>query len=334
MSYSTEDLLSKVDLGNTFGAFFIGAALAAILFGLTNVQAFIYLQTHRETDIVSYKLVVFWLWILDALHLALLVHCTYHYLVNNYNNFSALTEIVWSFKLQVLVNVLIIPIVHLSYVHRIWILSKGRTRVLPAIAFGILVVLCSGVAIPVVWAMYKCHSFRDLIRIEFWTYGIVGSAAFVDIVIASSLCYLLVTSRTGFSRTDSFLAKLVGYTVSTGSLTSVCLIMVIITCAVLPKTFIFLAIDFLAAKLYVNSFFALLNARYYVRDNVDAVDSAGFHMRHGVYRPELRIGSSQDPELQASRKDSNDDVLHITHPIQDIAAPAASSLEMQSFSLA
>ncbi|KAG2127105.1 hypothetical protein DEU56DRAFT_532272 [Suillus clintonianus] len=334
MSEHIMDLFPQVDLGNTFGAFFIAVTLAAILFGLTNVQAFIYFQTHTGTGIISYKLIVIWLWILDALHLSLIVHCVYHYLVINYANFSALTEIVWSFKLQVIVDVLIVPTIHLSYLHRIWIFSKGRTRVLPAIAFGIIVVLCSGVAIPVVWGIYKCHTFGDLIGIEWWTYAAVGSSTLADIVIASSLCYLLVTSHTGFSSTDSLLTKLVGYTISTGSLTSVCSIAVVITCATLPKTFIFLAVDFLVAKLYVNSFIVLLNARYYMQASVDIANPSEFHMRRGVCRSELPINRSQDTELQASRKDYDDEVLHITHPIQDFAPPTALTLETKSFSLA
>lgn len=40
--------------------------------------------------------------ILDALHLALVVHCVYYYLVTNYANFNALTEIVWSLKVSFL----------------------------------------------------------------------------------------------------------------------------------------------------------------------------------------------------------------------------------------
>lgn len=40
--------------------------------------------------------------ILDALHLALIVHCIYYYLVTKYANFNALTEIVWSFKVSFL----------------------------------------------------------------------------------------------------------------------------------------------------------------------------------------------------------------------------------------
>lgn len=38
--------------------------------------------------------------ILDALHLMLIGHCVYYYLVINYANVSALTEIVWSFKVS------------------------------------------------------------------------------------------------------------------------------------------------------------------------------------------------------------------------------------------
>jgi len=39
--------------------------------------------------------------IFDALHLALITHCIYYYLVTNYANISALKEIVWSFKVSV-----------------------------------------------------------------------------------------------------------------------------------------------------------------------------------------------------------------------------------------
>ncbi|KAG1798607.1 uncharacterized protein HD556DRAFT_1440311 [Suillus plorans] len=47
MSSSTQDLVTQVELGNTYGALFIGAIIAAILFGLTNVQVFIYFQTQN-----------------------------------------------------------------------------------------------------------------------------------------------------------------------------------------------------------------------------------------------------------------------------------------------
>lgn len=144
---ASQDLIPH-QLASTFGVLFIGVILAAILFGVTNVQAFIYFQTHSHggTGITFYKLVVICLWIFDALHLALIVHCVYFYLVINYANISALTEIVWSAKLQVVVFAFSVFAVRLLYVHRIWTVSKGRSKAL-AIIVGIAVVLTLGPAI-------------------------------------------------------------------------------------------------------------------------------------------------------------------------------------------
>ncbi|KAG2358338.1 hypothetical protein BDR07DRAFT_288306 [Suillus spraguei] len=296
MSSSAQDLMPQLDIGRTFGALFIGVTIAAILFGLSNVQAFIYFQTHsRDTGTTFYKLAVVWLWILDALHMALIVHCIYYYLVINYTNFDALTGIVWSFKLSVAIEVFLIYSVHVLYAYRIWIISKGKSRTLP-ITVGIVVILNSGVAMVLVWALYQCHVFSDLIKFEWAIYLALGAITFADIVIASALCYFLATSRTGFSSTDSLITKLMVYSINTGCLTSVCSIAVIITCAVMPTNFIFLAIDFLLVKVYVNSYLALLNARHYGEVNTDTNNSYSFYNHHGVYRPGMHIKMSEDQE--------------------------------------
>ncbi|KAG2151810.1 hypothetical protein BD769DRAFT_4554 [Suillus cothurnatus] len=315
MSSSTQDLIPQLQLGNTFGALFIGVIFAAILFGLSNIQALFYFQTHRGTGISFYKLAVAWLWTLDSLHLFLIVHCVYYYLVAHYADVSVLTEIVWSFKLQIVINVIVIYGVHLLYFHRIWIVGKGRSRVLP-IVVGVIVTLGSGVAVALIWAIYQCHVFSDLIKIEWATFMSLSTVAFVDFVIASSLCYLLATSRTGFASTDSMITKLMAYIINTGCLTSVCSLTIIITCAVMPHNFIFLGIDFLIAKLYVNSFLALLNARCYLQPAGETNHPSEVHMLHGTYRPELNVMASQDEELQRSRinmfKHTGDDVMHLT----------------------
>ncbi|KAG2363852.1 hypothetical protein BDR07DRAFT_1608529 [Suillus spraguei] len=207
MSSSTQDLTPQLHLGNTFGALFIGAACAAILFGLSNIQAFVYFQMHKGTRISFLKLVVACLWMLDAMHLFLVVHCIYYYLVTHYADISVLTEIVWSFKLQIVIDVIIVYGVHL------W---QGPIKN-PSYNSGLIVILVqgslssyiplrsifkfsSGVAIALIWAVYQCHVFSDLIEIEWATFMALGTITFVDFIIASSLCYLLATSRTGFSR--------------------------------------------------------------------------------------------------------------------------------------
>ncbi|KAJ8584413.1 hypothetical protein M405DRAFT_866254 [Rhizopogon salebrosus TDB-379] len=315
MSSLPQNLLPQVDLGNTFGALFIGVTLAAVLFGVTNVQAFVYFQANRGAWTLS-KLVVICLWVLDALHLALITHCVYYYLVTNYANISALTEMVWSFKLQILIEVLIIYGVHVLYAYRIWIVSKGRSRVLPA-AVCMIITLASGVVVATVWAVYQCHVFVDFIGIQWATYMGLSTTAFVDFIIASSLCYLLTTSRTGFSSASSMVA--------------------IITCAVMPTNFIFLSIEFLLAKLYVNSYLALLNARYFLQpDNLDTADISGLR----AHRPSLHNKEPEDEKLQDSSKDVSRlpydpyDPLYPTRPVQAVMLqqPIAVTMGTSSFS--
>ncbi|KAG1893809.1 uncharacterized protein F5891DRAFT_763632 [Suillus fuscotomentosus] len=331
MSSSAQDAIPQLELGNTFGALFIGVILAAVLFGLTNVQAFIYLQAHRNAGITFFKLVITWLWIFDALHLALTIHCVYYYLVTNYANFGVLTEIVWSLKLQLVISALIVPMVQLLYVHRIWKISEGRSRVLPAISLGMVLVLISGEFVAsLAWEQCRVKFFKDLAKTMWSIYLCLGAATSTDIIITSLLCYLLATSRTGFSCTDSFITKLVGYTVSTGCLTSIFSVSIIITCAVMPTTFIFIGLPFLVTKLYVNSFIALLNARYYMQANA-IVDPPQLYEHHGVYHQELHTSGSQDEEFHKSQGDPKDEVLHITQPIQGIMPqPTTSTMEMKS----
>ncbi|KAG2355650.1 hypothetical protein BDR07DRAFT_1340623 [Suillus spraguei] len=302
MSSSAQDLITQLDIGDTFGALFIGVTIAAVLFGLSNVQAFIYFQTHKNTGKTIYKLAVVWLWIFDALHLALIIHCMYYYLVINYSNVNALTEIVWSFKLSLVIEVFIVCLVHLLYIYRIWIISKTKSKTLP-IVVGIVIILNSGVAIVLIWALYQSQTFSDWIKFEWATYLALATITFADIVIASTLCYLLAISRIGSSSTNSLITNLMAYIINTGCLTSVCSMAAVITCAVMPTNFVFLAIEFLLAKVYVNSFLALLNARHYGQINMDTNSSYQFHNHHGAYRAELHIRALENQELQASRRD-------------------------------
>ncbi|KAG2057330.1 hypothetical protein BDR06DRAFT_1037593 [Suillus hirtellus] len=281
MSSSAQDPIPQLDLGKTFGALFIGVILAAVLFGLTNVQAFIYLQAHRSAGITFLS----WLYvhtalIFDALHLALTIHCVYYYLVTNYANFGVLTEIVWSLKVSFYNG----PLCSLCFC------SLRSTQQYALHRFSSFL-----------WYICKFSDCYCNIQVMSWstwmTYLSLGTATFIDILIASSLCYLLATSRTGFS--------------------SICSMSIIIACAVMPTTFIFIGLQFLVTKLYVNSFIAFLNARYYMQANA-IVNPPQFYERHGVYHQELHTSGSQDEEFHKSRGDPKDEVLHITQPIQGI----------------
>ncbi|KAG2140179.1 hypothetical protein DEU56DRAFT_297048 [Suillus clintonianus] len=334
MSFSTHDLQSlQLSTGNTFGALFIGATVAAFLWGISNIQTFLYFQTHRGTGTTLFKLVVSLFWIFDALHLASIIHCIYYYLISNPMLMGPLTKVIWSFKLQIAMNALIANSVHVLYVHRVWIVSKGRSRAFP-IMVGIIVALGVGVDIALISVLYRCHVFLDLIKSEWAIYTALSTITAVDITIASSLWYLLATSRTGFASTDSTVKKLIAYTINTGCITSIGSLATMITCATMPNNFIFLAVEFLVAKLYVNSFLTLLNARYYLQARAD---SSSLRTRQYLYRPEPHIMVSPAEEFQSSRKNMKhlDDEVDCTGPVQtDMPQrpPIAVTVEISSFS--
>ncbi|KAG1879059.1 hypothetical protein F4604DRAFT_1998634 [Suillus subluteus] len=169
-------------------------------------------------------------------------------------------------------QILIVYMIHLLYSHRIWIVGRDRSiifRIIP----GIVIVLASGVAMTLVWAIYNHNQAMGLFLDRWTVYMALGAACFVDILLTTSLWYLLASSRTGFSQTDCLIARLICYTIDSGCLTSICALTSIVLCAVMPNNFIFLSVQFLVAKLYVNSYIALLNSGYYTQSDTDTINS-------------------------------------------------------------
>ncbi|KAK0491879.1 hypothetical protein EDD18DRAFT_1415309 [Armillaria luteobubalina] len=187
-------------LGMTLGAIYLGAMVAAILFGITNLQTVIYYKKYPG-DWWVYRYSVASLWILDALHVALSTHALYQYLITLYGSFFATYEIIWSFKLHVLITlpaqVLIVIEVQALYTVRLWKVNSNFYEVVP------------------------------------WLVVLSVTAAF------STGIYSVVE----FFSLSSFLS------------------IAKIRYLVWPNSFIFIGINFILPKLYINSSLAMLNAR-------------------------------------------------------------------------
>jgi len=84
---------------------------------------------------------------------------------------------------------------------------------------------------------------------------------------------MLAKSRTGFRRTDSLVNILLVYTINTGLLTGIVAMLCFILYAVMPDTYIFMAIFLNLSKLYLNALLATLNARSNLRDQMNGAIS-------------------------------------------------------------
>ncbi|KAK0202328.1 hypothetical protein DFS33DRAFT_885130 [Desarmillaria ectypa] len=95
-------MIPDFSLDTTMGAAFIGIVVAAILHGVSCVQAWYYF-THQR-DGWPLKLIVAAVMVFDTVHQALISHTVYTYLVTHYGDAAELQKTVWSLLAEVLFN--------------------------------------------------------------------------------------------------------------------------------------------------------------------------------------------------------------------------------------
>ncbi|KAG2108320.1 hypothetical protein BD769DRAFT_1392764 [Suillus cothurnatus] len=263
--------MSQLDLNSTFGALYIGGTIGAILFGLSNVQAFLYFQSRKDSGFTFYKLVASPM-LLDVFHVCLVNHLIYYYLITNYANPPALVRMVWSFKALIVVDVFIVYSVHILYLQRIWIISKGRTRVLPVVMVLASVNPALGcIQVPVVFRPGQ-YSVVHLPEFKHDDSDRLSHRLFI--VLPPYLCQ----DRNGHNSSDARKRHYQHRMLDED--------------AAMPNSFVFLGIEFLLSKLYVNSYMALLNARHYLGSDGSSYSSQ-IRPPH-VYRPDVHVNTSHE----------------------------------------
>ncbi|KAK0477160.1 hypothetical protein EDD18DRAFT_1365628 [Armillaria luteobubalina] len=215
------DILSP---GMTLGAVCVGAVVAAILFGITTLQAGFYYKNYSD-DLWVYRYSVASLWILDALHIALSTHALYYYLIKN---FTAINHVVWCFKLQILFDVLIIMAVQSVYFpfmetfalillnphmlkSDVYSLIVDQSYYTVVLCFVILAVIAvfTGSGIYVIVHIYSLSNFLSVENIKKFISIAVSAAAGSESAIAVSMCYYLHKSRSvpNFTRSANSVLK-------------------------------------------------------------------------------------------------------------------------------
>ncbi|OBZ76581.1 hypothetical protein A0H81_03511 [Grifola frondosa] len=93
---------SPFELDNILGATFLDNIFAAIFYGITTVQTFTYYKHSGKDPWVS-TILIFILWILDGLHLALITHTLYEYTVKDFSDLLAIALPSWVLAAQIVV---------------------------------------------------------------------------------------------------------------------------------------------------------------------------------------------------------------------------------------
>ncbi|KAK0243606.1 hypothetical protein EDD85DRAFT_976276 [Armillaria nabsnona] len=118
MSAQPSEAIPSIDA--TFGACYIGTIIAAILFGISNLQVVIYYKKYPN-DWWVYRYSVAILWVLDTIHVALSTHALYFYLITMFGDLiGGLENGLWTMKLQLSLNISLVVYVQWLYAIRLW----------------------------------------------------------------------------------------------------------------------------------------------------------------------------------------------------------------------
>ncbi|KAI0744261.1 hypothetical protein C8Q80DRAFT_1185892 [Daedaleopsis nitida] len=202
------------------------------------------------------------------MHLVLISHTVYTYAVSNFGNVSALSVPTWSILAILGVTFVSDAVVQGIFCFRIWILSGYNQLLVLSNAFLSVVVLAEEIALSI---MYSCENRYQELRSQEWlsTLILATGVATNDVYIALTLTRLLLKHQGNFRKTRRVVRTLVIYVVSTGALTSTCMLGSLIAFILADGTYLFIAFYFPLSKLAIISLLATLNIRRSLREHMD-----------------------------------------------------------------
>ncbi|RDB29953.1 hypothetical protein Hypma_013819 [Hypsizygus marmoreus] len=249
---------TKIDLDDSMGSMLIGVIISAVLFGVSLVQTFYYYLSYPK-DVWYLKALVVSTVVFDTVHLGLISHTVYHYLVSHYFHPDHLLLLTSSVLLEALFTGLTGAFVQTFYTARVLRLSKGNYYLSGFIFF--LVVANAGCGTAWVILSMQMKTFQDLLGISALTLTINALSTAIDVMIAVTLCIMLNNARTGFKKSDTIINRLILFVVNTGVLTSCCAVGSLVSLLASPNTLIYASFYFCIGRFYTNSLLATLNAR-------------------------------------------------------------------------
>ncbi|KAF7293796.1 MYND-type domain-containing protein [Mycena chlorophos] len=261
-------ILAAFNPNPTIGALLVGTLCSYVLLGISTVQAYLYYSRFPD-DPRGLKFLVAFVWIIEMAHSGVIGNALYTFAVTDYGNpLSLLAKPPISLGLSIGLSALINAIVQAFFAYRIWIMAPNRIiRLIPiALWLSLLVYFIAALADTVL--AIKAPNIQQFTAQYGWLLlGPWVMNLIMDNTITVSLVLLLLNSRarTGFLGTTTLIDQLIKWTIETGMLTSIFSILNLVLYQTEKNTFIWIAIQFVKARMFANSLFASLNSRVALR---------------------------------------------------------------------
>ncbi|SJL15329.1 uncharacterized protein ARMOST_18822 [Armillaria ostoyae] len=117
---SSQSSIVFPSVSETLGALYVGVTIAAVLYGVTNLQSVMYYRRY-PSDWWVYRYSVGLLWVLDTVHVALSIYAVYFFLIHFFGDLNgALQYVSWSIKWHFFLNHFLVVYIQGLYALQLW----------------------------------------------------------------------------------------------------------------------------------------------------------------------------------------------------------------------
>ncbi|KAJ7624830.1 hypothetical protein FB45DRAFT_924295 [Roridomyces roridus] len=258
--------MSSAAAESTYLGVFLGSYMSAMFYGLTSLQVFFYFRAERtKRDDRILKLMVAVLWVMDTADSVMIAMAVYFVDISHPQD-ALVAPIYWAFLAAFFIESIMEGAMRSFYCHRIWKLSHHNFGLTGAAIILALVALVFSLWIPAAGIHLSPFGIRSFKSI---TLTFVISCVIADTLIACTMAYLLwkMNKATSRQQTSTVIHGLILYAVSTGLLTSIVAIALLIT-YLASASLAYSGVRLVVGKLYFNAFLANLNTRPYLRNQL------------------------------------------------------------------
>ncbi|KAF9485775.1 hypothetical protein BDN70DRAFT_870647 [Pholiota conissans] len=249
-------------LQDIFGALLSGVIVNSWIFGLVCVLSYQYYRNF-PSDGKGNKILVLWMLVLQAFNAIVVSKMIYFYILTSFGNYDLLDFATWEFALFHGLSAIAAFFVQIYNASRIFYLTRSY------IAVAIITLLAT---VSVAFALASMSEVYAIVRIDQlgpvdWLAMVwLGSSAGCDIVITVIQVFYLHRSRSTIAKTNRIINLLILYTMSTGLLTSISVVIEVVTLAALGWNYVHVFISVPLGGLYTLSLLVNLDARRQVRE--------------------------------------------------------------------
>ncbi|KAI0291511.1 hypothetical protein B0F90DRAFT_1391770 [Multifurca ochricompacta] len=246
------------------GPILVGASLSWWLYGIMVLQVYVYYLAFPGDPLWT-KAAVYGLFVLDTIDSVITTDVAWKMLCRGWGKPETLIKTDWGFAMTPVIDATIPIWVHMFYAWRLWVL--GRNMKWKCFTSGIVIlslaVGITGIASGITYA--TINDVRKITEIYVPISTWLAGSAFVDLLIATSMVYLLLAARKQAVKwnraTGRKLTNMIRLSVESG-VASAALAIIHLTFFLSSGTNnIHLAFAFVTPKLYSNSLMVSLNSR-------------------------------------------------------------------------